>query len=249
MQHLPWIWQKSRLLSHIYGTTGSLLGIMLLAGSCLCLLPQNQHQSLHLLTDLQCCAGAKGNTSVLLCPWNPSLSFWEAVNTYCLWPELTISGHSQALEMMSQRDKVSRSLAGPGEQWSISFCPVCLRCRWAVTALLCLVSIWPPVKAAGCYGAYYTSIVSAGKLRTLRPSTWMNVDKAKRLPALELWYSFLVVFERGVYVITPSYLQYAALCGVSRLRCFFGLRSDSSDALCNTTLPPMPLPHIDSLFF
>lgn len=144
------------LLSQINNTSGLIWGNTLVGGGCLCPWQQNkQSPSVHVLTDMQCHRGAKDNTSMLLCPWSPpallsavSTCGWQAATTSCQRSEMTIRVHSEASEMMTQRDKVSWSPDCPsasGEQWSISSCPLDLRRRWAVTGLLCLASIWPPV--------------------------------------------------------------------------------------------------------
>lgn len=97
--------------------------------------------------------GVKDNTSVLLCPWsNPPLLMVatygsEAETTSCQWPGWPPVSIQRPQFLMTQSDEVpwsSSSSSAPGEQWSISFCPLYLRCHWAVTKLVCLASIWPP---------------------------------------------------------------------------------------------------------
>ncbi|KAK1898295.1 1-acyl-sn-glycerol-3-phosphate acyltransferase alpha [Dissostichus eleginoides] len=68
---------------------------------------------------MQCYCGVKDNTSVWFCPCSPPFHF---VNGGYLWvkscnhilpqqPEMTTSGHSEASEMMTQRDKASLTVS------------------------------------------------------------------------------------------------------------------------------------------
>lgn len=163
---------------------------------------------------------------------------------------MTIGVHSQASVMSTQRDKVSWSTAGPsasGEQSSISSCPLYVCCLRAVTELVCLVNIWPAVRA-GLYGVDYPLIVFAGK-QDPRTSKTVVISMTKER-SWQCLFVFDAAFGMDISLMTASPLHFAAVCKVQTQHCFSRLWSDSSDVLCNTTLhfSLLPLPHIDALF-
>lgn len=97
--------------------------------------------------------GAEDGTSVSSYPRSPHGSFVtggpRGVKTYDPHPAGGLQSHQCPFRGFSGDDSEERGCSDPelvsAEQWSISSCPLYLRCHWAVTDLVCLVSIWLPV--------------------------------------------------------------------------------------------------------